>query len=192
MKNLLAILSVGVLLIAGSVNAHADSMSGTLDIAGHPGSISPVPFSSSTSSITFASGKEFADGTVPDTGGYFNVPDLSNVAFVSTFNFNQTPAGFASALMFTFTQNGSPDSFYATKAVYDALGNIYFYGTLSQDGTAASFEITPNGSENGNFTGTLTVPPVSPTPEPSSLILLGTGLFGAVGVMYRKRRGEIA
>jgi hypothetical protein len=31
-------------------------------------------------------------------------------------------------------------------------------------------------------------PPPSPTPEPNSLVLLGSGLLGCAGIVYRKRR----
>jgi hypothetical protein len=47
-------------------------------------------------------------------------------------------------------------------------------------------EQTGNSYEGFDFDGSLTS--VSATPEPNSLILLGTSLFGAAGMLVRKRR----
>lgn len=62
----------------------------------------------------------------------------------------------------------------------------YSIGTLTIASTAlagdANFSILDS---NGLFCGTVTGP-TDPTPEPSSLILLGTGFLAAAGAMRRK------
>ena len=62
---------------------------------------------------------------------------------------------------------------------YFTFNNENFYGgyhlSESNSGGVMDFEATANGSN------------VAPTPEPSSLMLLGTGLLSAAGVSLRKR-----
>jgi PEP-CTERM motif len=58
-------------------------------------------------------------------------------------------------------------------------------GTGPSGGTGAS-GTDPMGLD---FSGTLTGTPITtPTPEPSSLVLLGSGLISAAGMMFRRRR----
>jgi hypothetical protein len=67
--------------------------------------------------------------------------------------------------------------------------NPYSIGTLTITSAAlpgvADFSIDDS---NGYFVGTVTGPtdPMSPTPEPSSLLLFGTGLVAAAGAVRRK------
>jgi hypothetical protein len=59
-------------------------------------------------------------------------------------------------------------------------GSGFSGGTLNLGGT----HDLPGGSGNETFSD----PNTSVTPEPSSLILLGTGLLGGAGMLFRRRR----
>jgi len=180
MKHLLKYLAVGAML-AASPAVFASPLNGTLTIDGGSAAMNPPVLSASTTSITFATLDELAIGGT----GSFSSAALGYVPFASTFTFTVGPV-FAGELLFTITDSFGLDGFTVNQVLTAPNGSLTFYGTLA-DGSAGNYILTPDDSANGSFSGTLTA---MATPEPSSIILLGTGLAGAAAFAMRKRRSH--
>jgi PEP-CTERM motif len=200
MKNLLKVVTLGMMLAASSTLAFASPLAGTITINGATGAITPTQLSGTTSSISFTVNDESTYGYTGNVGtGLTSLlppayPVVEVVTFTSTFTIpNTAGTAFPGATLFSYQSSGSTVAFTVTSVTVGANGSLVFFGTLT-GGSTASYVLTPvapgglGTTPDGSFTSTLTVPAVSPTPEPSSLILLGTGLVGAAGLMFRKRR----
>jgi len=178
MPHLLKSLTLGAMLAASSV-ALASPLTGTLTIDGGTGSITPSVLNGATTSIAFAPTDQLAFyGT-----GSFATVGIAFIPFTTPFTFTVGPV-FAGEVLFTVLDSYGADTFTVDQVETAPNGSLTFYGSLA-DGSPANYILTPDESGNGSFSGTLTA---SPTPEPTSLILLGTGMIGAAGFAMRNRR----
>jgi hypothetical protein len=186
MKKLMQILFVGTMLAASAPLALASSITGSLGIAG---------------SDTFTStGIDFTSpGVVISASG-----DLAGLAFqpvtLDSFSFNSSADG---KTLFTIVDGNQTLTFDITGITSSGTNSSLGYanetvagtGVLTDDvlgdptdftPTAGTFTLSTNS--NGSTTFALDASPAAVTPEPSSLLLLGTGLASAAGMLNRKRR----
>jgi hypothetical protein len=192
MKNFGKLAVLGAVLAASAPLAFASSINANVNVNGFDSfTSSTITFQSpitafgeiNTAVPTSYSGNILvANVAIPYTPGGVVSPAL-NFAVLDGFNFYVTSESFANS---TSVIGGT---------LFDVLelkGTGYFSGA-GYDDTNATFDLTSQevaGSTSATIGGSFSASSAtsSPTPEPSSLILLGSGLLSGAGMLMRKRR----
>ena len=205
MKLNTSFLKAGILMAAIATStglAHADTLTGVLNInsgrqvvdtmsstgimfstLNQDGSLTPIAAN--------ANGFSKGIGTVATTTGSFT--DLVSygdaVAFMNPINFTETVDN-PEEIFFTGSNRNLGVQFFATSGGALDPNSYAFQGYLEYSGTdqtSGTFTITNllSGGTNISFTSAAAV---AATPEPNSLMLLGTGFVSAAGMLMRRRK----
>lgn len=173
---------IAALFVASTTTAFASPLIGSIDITGtvKAGAGGVISFTTNPAAASNGTG----------VLQYFN--GANQINFAPTFTIAGIQPG-TGEMLFSMTKSGYIVSFYVTS--FSVSGTTYiFNGYLTQNGVASSNATLVDvlgasaGGDKGNFySAELTL-----TPEPNSIVLLGTGLLAACGIMTIKRRREIS
>ena len=199
MNHLGKIFALGAALVLAAPLAHATTIDANFGVAG-PASYTYI----SPQSATFA----FANSPVPGAtfttvGGSTITPYFTPGQTITfqTNTFSLGPLGSTTTLATPFaigttTEGGETLTFYVTSYVANYIGpsgaNIDGTGYFTETGavnytqTNAYFAFAPSKAGSSMTFSANTV--TAATPEPSSLVLLGSGLVSAAGMLIRRRR----
>ena len=183
MMNFTRFLLIGTLFAGATASAFASPITtGTLDIDG----TFKVTGSGPTSGLDFLNDPTSATS---GTGILTNLSGTNDVQLSTNFTFSQIKPG-TGELLFTITKGPSVVEFMVTSYSYSSTTLTFTGYLIGNNGQSAPAtfvdQLTLTGDKNYNYAGELVV-----TPEPNSILLLGTGLLATCGMISLKRRRMI-
>jgi hypothetical protein len=181
MKNFGKLALLGAALAVSATSAFATPITGTIYVDGAD--------SFNASSITVASAAVIQNSPFAPTGAFAlaaPTPLAGTSVTLASFGGSLPQLFLTGDDGLTFTLE-SYSILTQTNTFWNIIGTGYFNLT-GYDQTLYDFSFTTTNSAGNGSTVQFEANAIPPTPEPNSLILLGTGLVGAAGMLMRRRR----